>query len=260
MPFVPVKLGLCLPFPMPPYDFRSPRLYVEAPLDQGASVALTQPQTHYLATVLRLSAGSRVLVFNGRDGEWAATLALQRREAALTIDEQTRKQTPGADLHYLFAPLKAARLDYMVQKAVEMGASRLQPVLTRHGQVARINLDRMRANAVEAAEQCGILSLPDIAPPASLADLIAAWHEPRRLIFCDEGAEVSDPIAALRSLPAVPLAVLVGPEGGFAEDERAALLRLPNVVRLSLGPRILRADTAAVAALAVVQAVIGDWR
>lgn len=245
---------------MPQYDFRSPRLYVEAPLDQGASVALTQPQTHYLATVLRLNSGSRVLVFNGRDGEWAATLVLQRRAAALTINEQTRKQTQAADLHYLFAPLKAARLDYMIQKAVEMGVSRLQPVLTRHAQVARINLDRVHANAVEAAEQCGILSLPEIAPLATLSDLIAAWQAPRRLIFCDEGAEVSDPIAALSGLPRAPLAVLVGPEGGFAEDERAALLGLPDVVRLSLGPRILRADTAAVAALAVVQTVIGDWR
>jgi 16S rRNA (uracil1498-N3)-methyltransferase len=245
---------------MAQYDFRSPRLYVEAPIRPGGNVALNRPQTHYLATVLRLRSGSRVLVFNGRDGEWAASLTVHRRAAALTINEQTRKQTQAPDLHYLFAPLKAARLDYMVQKAVEMGVSRLQPVLTRHGQVARINLDRVHANAIEAAQQCGIISLPDVAPPLPLADLIAAWAPARRLVFCDESAEVSDPIVALSGLPRAPLALLIGPEGGFAEDERAALLGLPNVVRLSLGPRILRADTAAVAALAIVQAVIGDWQ
>ena len=174
----------------------------------------------------------------------------------------TPKRVPRpspADLHYLFAPLKAARLDYMVQKAVEMGVSRLQPVLTRHSQVARVNTQRMRANAVEAAEQCGILSLPDIGEPMTFGQLLAERDPGRMLVFCDEGAEVTDPVAALAGLPRAPLAVLVGPEGGFAEDERASLLRQSNVVRLSLGPRILRADTAAVAALTLVQALLGDW-
>jgi 16S rRNA (uracil1498-N3)-methyltransferase len=142
-----------------------------------------------------------------------------------------------------------------------MGASRLQPVLTRHGQVARVNASRMRANAIEAAEQCGILTLPEIAEPAALARVIAESDRARTLIFCDEDAEVANPIAALGMVPPrSPLSVLIGPEGGFAEDERSALLKLPNVVRLALGPRILRADTAAVAALALVQAVLGDWR
>ncbi len=241
------------------YDFRSPRLYVEAPLAEGADVALDQAQAHYLGTVLRLKPGSRVLVFNGRDGEWGATVASAKRAAALTVDAKTRPQTTPTDLHYLFAPLKAARLDYMVQKAVEMGVSRLQPVLTRHSQVARVNMRRMRANAIEAAEQCGILSLPDIAEPVTLARLLAEREPGRRLVFCDEGADATNPITALAGLPRSPLAVLIGPEGGFAEDERASLLKLPNVVRLSLGPRILRADTAAVAALAVVQALLGDW-
>jgi 16S rRNA (uracil1498-N3)-methyltransferase len=245
---------------MPRYDFRSPRLYVEAPLGEGAEVALDPAQTHYLATVLRLNAGSRVLVFNGRDGEWSANLRLQKRAGALVLVTRVREQTAPADLHYLFAPLKAARLDYMVQKAVEMGVSRLQPVLTRYTQVARVNTERMRANAIEAAEQCGILSLPNIAPPAALPRLLGEWDPARRLVFCDEDAEVTDPVAALAGLPRLPLAVLIGPEGGFAEDERALLLKLPNVVRLSLGPRILRADTAAVAALTLVQALIGDWR
>ena len=242
------------------YDFRSPRLYVEALLEQGAELALNGAQAHYLGTVLRLKSGSPVLVFNGRDGEWSATLTAHRRTAALVLGAKTRGQTAAADLHYLFAPLKAARLDYMVQKAVEMGVSRLQPVLTRHGQVTRVNTERMRANAIEAAEQCGILCLPDVAAPVPFARLIAERDARRRLVFCDEEAALTNPVAALRALPPSPLAVLIGPEGGFAEDERAALLKLPNVVRLSLGPRILRADTAAVAALALVQAVIGDWR
>jgi len=207
-----------------------------------------------------------VLVFNGRDGEWRATLADHgKRALSLALGEQTRTQTSPLDLHYLFAPLKHARLDYMVQKAVELGASRLQPVLTRHTQVARVNLERMQANAIEAAEQCGILTLPKIAAPISLESMLAQRKPERLLVFCDEDAEVKDPLAALAAArppggTAAPLAVLIGPEGGFTEDERAALLRAPNLVRLALGPRILRADTAAVAALALVGAVLGDWR
>jgi 16S rRNA (uracil1498-N3)-methyltransferase len=245
---------------MAAYDFRSPRLYVEAPLEAGGRVALNHAQAHYLGTVLRLKPGSHVLTFNGRDGEWSATLFAERRAAALAIGERTRPQTLAADLHYLFAPLKAARLDYMVQKAVEMGVSRLQPVVTRHCQVARVNGERMRANAVEAAEQCGILSLPEIGAPLPLDRLLDAWDDARGLVFCDEDAEATDPATALSRLRHAPLAVLVGPEGGFAAEERTALLKLGNVVRISLGPRILRADTAAVAALTLVQALIGDWR
>ncbi len=246
---------------MPGYDFRSPRLYVAAPLEAGAAVALDRAQAHYLTAVLRLRPGAGVLAFNGRDGEWAATLQARRRGASLKVGERRRPQTAPADLHYLFAPLKAARLDYMVQKAVEMGAARLQPVLTRHGQVARVNLERMRANAIEAAEQCGILSLPEIGEPAPLPRWLAARDPARWIVFCDEAAAIADPIAALHGVPPrAPLALLIGPEGGFADDERAALLKLPNVVRVCLGPRILRADTAAVAALAIVQAVVGDWR
>src|ERR1700744_5624143 len=148
---------------MPGYDFRSPRLYVDVPLGAGAAVTLEPAQAHYLTRVLRLKSGDGVLVFNGRDGEWTATIEAQRRGALLHVGDLARAQTTPADLHYLFAPLKAARLDYMVQKAVEMGVSRLQPVLTRHGQVSRVNSERMRANAVEAAEQCGILTVPEIA-------------------------------------------------------------------------------------------------
>jgi 16S rRNA (uracil1498-N3)-methyltransferase len=246
---------------MPDYDFRSSRLYVSAPLAAGAVVPLEAGQAHYLGNVLRLKAGAGVLVFNGRDGEWNATLEGTKRLTAVGVGIQTRPQTVAADLHYLFAPLKSARLDYMVQKAVEMGVSRLVPVMTRHGQVGRVNAERMRKNAIEAAEQCGILVLPEIAPPVALLRYLADREEARHLVFCDEAAEIADPVATLGALkPGLPLAVLIGPEGGFAEQERAALLQRPNVVRIALGPRILRADTAAVAALALVQAVLGDWR
>jgi 16S rRNA (uracil1498-N3)-methyltransferase len=246
---------------MPSYDFHAARLYVNAPLAAGAVVALERAQAHYLKSVLRLKDGQDILVFNGRDGEWRGRLEGGRREAALRLAQRTRPQTAATDLHCLFAPLKSARLDYMVQKAVEMGVSQLRPVLTQHGQVARVNLERMRANAIEAAEQCGILCLPEIAAPLPLADALAAIEPGRHLVFCDEAADVADPLAALAVVPRrAPLAVLIGPEGGFAAHERAALLKLPHVVRLALGPRILRADTAAVAALALVQSVNGDWR
>ncbi len=246
---------------MPDYDFHTTRLYVDAPMRGGGMLALDRGQAHYLRRVLRLKDGQDILVFNGRDGEWRASLEGGAREVRLRVTDQTRPQNSAGDLHYLFAPLKSARLDYMVQKAVEMGVSHLQPILTQHGQIARVNLQRMRANAIEAAEQCGILCLPQIAEPATLSRVLAAWPPERYLVFCDEAADLADPLAALRSVPALaPLALLIGPEGGFAADERAALLKLPQVVRLALGPRILRADTAAVAALAIVQAAIGDWK
>jgi 16S rRNA (uracil1498-N3)-methyltransferase len=250
------------------YDFTTHRLYVDAPLSRGAVVELAPAQAHYLTHVLRLSAGAEILAFNGEDGEWRCALATSSRKTTrLAALDMTRPQPAASNLIFLFAPLKHARLDYMVQKAVEMGAGALQPVITRHTQVERLNLDRMHANAVEAAEQCGILALPRIAPAASLATLLADWPSQRLLVFCDEDAE-ADPLAALavvkrdaaEGAEAPSLAVLVGPEGGFDATERAELLALPNVVRLSLGPRILRADTAAVAALALTQAVLGDWQ
>jgi 16S rRNA (uracil1498-N3)-methyltransferase len=250
---------------MPRYDFRTPRLFVEHPVGSEAKLPLEAGPANYLRNVLRLRAGDQVLVFNGRDGEWLATLAdAGKRALSLAVEERVRPQAPATDLHYLFAPLKHARLDYLVQKAVEMGVSRLGPVLTQHGQVARINLDRMRANAIEAAEQCGILNLPEIASPLAFDQMIAERDPARLLVFCDEDAQVNDPVDALaaarQNRENRGLAVLIGPEGGFSDAERATLLKLPNVVRLALGPRILRADTAAVAALALVQGVLGDWR
>ena len=245
---------------MPSHDFRAPRLFVDAPLAQDARVPLDRDQSNYLGNVLRLAAGAEVLAFNGRDGEWQAAIEGRKRPDGLVILQQTRPQDRLADLAYVFAPLKHARLDYMVQKAIEMGAAALQPVLTRFTQASRVNTERMRANVVEAAEQCGILSLATVAEPVALERFLSQRPADRLLIFCDEAAEVEDPIRSLQGArEAGGIDVLIGPEGGFAEEERALLLRQPKILRLALGPRIMRADTAAVAALALVQAVLGDW-
>ena len=248
---------------MPDHDFRAPRLFVDAPLGEGGTVALERDQSNYLGNVLRLKSGDGILVFNGRDGEWQAVVAGRKRTDHLFIGARTRAQDRLPDLAYVFAPLKHARLDYIVQKAVEMGASHLQPVLTRRTQVARVNGERMRANVIEAAEQCGILSLADVADPVPLERFLASRVAAQRLlVFCDEDAEVVDPLETLRKgrQRSDGIDVLIGPEGGFAEDERSLLLRQPRTLRLALGPRILRADTAGVAALTLVQAVLGDWR
>ena len=243
------------------YDFTAQRLFVRAPLHEGAEIEPGRNQANYLLNVLRLAAGEHILLFNGTDGEWKARIERQgRKQARLAVEEQTRPQTPPSDIHYLFAPLKQARLDYMIQKAVEMGAGHLRPVVTRHTQVRKLNMERIEANAIEAAEQCGILSLPQIEDIVNLDKLIETWRPSRRLIFCDEGEEGDDPVVILSNLAPGPLAVLVGPEGGFAEEERQLLRRQHFVTALPLGPRVLRADTAAVAALALVQAVCGDWR
>ena len=246
---------------MPQHDFRKPRLFVDATLAPGETVALEHGQSNYLGNVLRLAAGDTILVFNGRDGEWQASILGRKRLDSLTIIARTRPQDRLPDLAYVFAPLKHARLDYMVQKAVEMGASSLQPVLTRFTQVSRVNGERMRANVIEAAEQCGILSIAAVAEPVTLDRYLNGRDGRRLLVFCDEAADAANPVVALqRELTAATgIDILIGPEGGFAEEERAVLLRQPKILRLSLGPRILRADTAAVAALALVQAVLGDW-
>ncbi|MDQ0504401.1 16S rRNA (uracil(1498)-N(3))-methyltransferase [Xanthobacter agilis] len=238
---------------MPDHDFNAQRLCVNDDLFEGAVVALAPEQAHYVANVIRLAVGADLLLFNGRDGEWRARrVAAGKRDVKLEVGAQIRAQPAPLAVEYAFAPLKHARLDYMVQKAVEMGAGILSPVVTRYTQVSRINLERMTANAVEAAEQCGILTLPRINAPRPLADWVADLPAGRVLAFCDEAAAASDPITALRQAPAGPVSVLVGPEGGFAPEERTMLL--PRAVILSLGPRILRADTAAVAALALVEA------
>lgn len=245
------------------YDFAATRLFVDEPLHVGVRIAAGADRANFLLNVLRLKQGDRLLVFNGRDGEWLASIAeAKKREAILAIEEQTRPQEGGPDIDYCFAPLKHARLDYVVQKAVEMGAARLCPVLTRRTQVSRLNLERMRANVIEAAEQCGVLRVPEVAAEVPLERLIAQWPQDRLLVFCDEDAEIANPVEALvgaREKGTLAVGLLIGPEGGFDEKERALALSAPNVLRISLGPRILRADTAAVAGMALIQSVFGDW-
>ncbi len=243
------------------HDLTAQRLFVDASLRAGARVPLASEQAHYLVNVLRLNVGAALHVFNGRDGEWTAILsAVEKRAAALTIESQTRPQIDGPDLIYAFAPLKRARLDYMVQKATELGVSALQPVITQRTLAERVNLERMRANAIEAAEQCGILRVPEVRSPLKLDILVAGWDRQRALIFCDERSQRGAPIDDLCRVRAGPLAVLIGPEGGFSATEREMLSALPFAHVLSLGPRIMRADTAAVSALALVNATLGDWR
>lgn len=233
---------------------------MDANLANGAKVPLERDQSNYLGNVLRLSAGDGILVFNGRDGEWQASIIGRKRPEVLEITALARPQDRLPELAYVFAPLKHARLDYMVQKAVEMGAASLQPVLTRFTQVSRVNTERMRANVIEAAEQCGILGIAEVTEPVALDRYIERRNAERILIFCDEAADVANPFHALADRKATAgIDLLIGPEGGFADEERALLLRQTNSLRLSLGPRILRADTAGVAALALVQAALGDW-
>jgi len=241
-------------------NYRMQRLYLTDDLAPGAVIEAGHEHSHYLLNVLRAGDGAEVLVFNGRDGEWRGVVEVKSRKAVrLKLAEQTRPQPPPSDLVYCFAPLKQGRLDYLVQKAVEMGAGKLVPVITHHTQVARPGIDRLRANAIEAAEQCGILAVPEIAEAEKLDRLLAGWDTDRRLIFCDEDAATNNPVPALQAIAETRLGLLIGPEGGFSEAERRQLRALPFVTAIPLGPRILRADTAAVAALALVQAIAGDW-
>ena len=242
-------------------DLRAPRLHVAAPLSEGGRAALSPEQANYLANVMRLAPGARVLAFNGRDGEFLAELAATGKKGlALAVTTRTRRPAPAPDVDLLFAPLKHARLDYLAQKAVEMGAGRLRPVMTRRTQVGRLNLERLEANAIEAAEQCGAVWTPIVMAAEPLDRALLGWPAGRLLVFCDEAAPLASPLAALASAKVGHgIGVLIGPEGGFDEAERAAIARVPGVLRLSLGPRVLRADTAAVAALALVQAALGDF-
>ncbi|MEJ0026136.1 MAG: 16S rRNA (uracil(1498)-N(3))-methyltransferase [Rhizomicrobium sp.] len=235
------------------------RLFVEAPLGQGARVVPDDAQVHYLLHVMRAKAGDRALLFNGAGGEWLARIAeVSKRSCVLECERRVEPQTEVPDLWLCFAPIKKTPADYVVQKATELGVRVLQPVYTRRTIVTRVNLDRMRANAVEAAEQSGRLSVPETREPLAFDKLLAAWPKDRRLIFCDEGGAPSM-ADALRALADGPAAIFTGPEGGFDPAEREALRALSFVTPVSLGPRILRADTAALAALSIWQAVKGDW-
>lgn len=241
------------------------RLYVEEDLVAGQVIGLDHGRAHFLRTVLRLQVGAQIALFNGRDGEWMAELeGLGKGWASLVVGQQRRKQAPEPDLWLVFAPIKRGRIDFLVEKATELGCSELHPVLTRFTAVDRVNTDRLAANAREAAEQCERLSVPPVEPPQDLSKLIDAWPDERHLLICAERGEALPIAKSLAEAQEAglgdrPWAILIGPEGGFAEHELTALARLPCARFVGLGPRILRADTAGVAALACWQAWLGDW-
>lgn len=237
------------------------RLFVMADLGPGVEVALDADQGHYLFAVMRLGAGARVAVFNGRDGEWLAEVTrAERGKGRLVLVAPGQKQRRPPDLTLLFAPIKKARTDFIVEKATELGCARIQPVFTRHTNSERLRADRLRAHAIEAAEQCGETYVPEVAEAAKLGPLLDGWDPARRLMFCDEAREARPAAAMLAAESAGPWAILIGPEGGFASDEVARLRALPFVRPVTLGPRVLRADTASVAAITIWQTCLGDWR
>jgi 16S rRNA (uracil1498-N3)-methyltransferase len=237
------------------------RLYVEGDLAAGAEVPLDPAQVHYLRNVMRRTPGDPVRLFNGRHGEWQAKIAtLGKGKGTATAETQTRAQAPEADLWLLAAPIKRTAIDFVAAKATELGVSAIQPVFTRRTAVTRVNDARLRANMIEAAEQCERLSVPAVRPAAPLDKVLGAWPRGRRLLFADEtrdGLPIAAALAAERAKMPEPWAILIGPEGGFAPEELTRIRALPGVVPVSLGARLLRADTAALAALAVWQAVIG---
>ena len=235
-----------------------PRLYVEETLADGALLNLEGPQANYLSVVLRLEAGDQVKLFDDRTGEWLAEIAgASRKRVTLRLVERIRERESVPDLWLLFAPIKRGRVDWLAEKATELGVARLMPVLTRRTIVERVNLDRLRAHVVEAAEQCERTALPELAEPGKLADLLRAWPKERTLFFADE--EGGAPLAEAAAAAPGPAALLIGPEGGFTDEEREAIRALPQARPVSLGPRILRADTAAAAAIALWMAAAGDW-
>ncbi|MBC7737383.1 MAG: 16S rRNA (uracil(1498)-N(3))-methyltransferase [Candidatus Saccharibacteria bacterium] len=233
------------------------RLYVDQALGLGQAVAVGVDQANYLFNVMRLGAGDAALLFNGRDGEWRAVVAQGgKRSGVLVCEAQTAPLRLPPDLWLLFAPIKKARTDFIVEKAVELGAARIMPVQTRFTN-ERIRVDKLLAHAREAAEQCGATVVPEVAEVIPLERALAAWPSDRHLLWCDEA--LAGAPTALGGVRGGPWAILIGPEGGFAPDEQARLRTLPSVVPLSLGPRILRADTAAVAAMTLWQSALGDW-
>ncbi|UWQ84177.1 16S rRNA (uracil(1498)-N(3))-methyltransferase [Leisingera caerulea] len=236
------------------------RLYVEHPLGAGQTVPLDRDQAHYLFGVMRLSGGAPVALFNGKDGEWLTEVAeAGKRGGTLVCQEQTRPLQLPPDLWLMFAPIKKARTDFIVEKAAEMGAARILPVQTEFTNSERIRQDRLQAHAVEAAEQCGGTYVPEVADLQKLSRLLDQWPQERQLMFCDE-AEVGNALQlAAETQKGAPWAILIGPEGGFSEAERKRLHALPQSHVVSLGPRILRADTAAVAAMTLWQQTLGDW-
>ncbi len=235
------------------------RLFIDHPLDRGQAVPLNADQAHYLGTVMRQAPGAQFLAFNGRDGEWRLTITeLGRRGGTAQAQEPTAPQLDPPDLWLLFAPIKKARTDFIVEKAAEMGAARILPVQTDHTNAERIRQDRLQAHAVEAAEQCGGTFVPEVGELTALSRLLDGWDAGRRILWADEA--LAGPAQTLQGLPRGPWAILIGPEGGWSESERRRISAMDCVTPVSLGPRILRADTAAVASLALWQAALGDWR
>lgn len=237
------------------------RLYVSADLFDGAKIQLAAGQSHYLRNVMRRRIGDRVLLFNGRDGEWRAQISdLNKSACVVATQEQTRVQLSPADIWLLFAPVKKARIDFIAQKATEMGVRTIWPVITNRTSVARVNLDRLKANAIEAAEQCDAVDVPEIRPPQSLDHVLKTWDPDRRIMYCDEARSAPAVSEVLPTVGGGPWAVLIGPEGGFSADERQMLTETSFAHPVSLGPRILRADTAVVSALTIWHAQLGDWK
>jgi 16S rRNA (uracil1498-N3)-methyltransferase len=238
------------------------RLFVEASLGGGAKVTPSDGQAHYLLHVMRSREGTRVLLFNGRDGEWRACITeVTRRNCTLLCESQSEAQAEVPDLWLAFAPIKKTPADYLAQKATELGVAVLQPAITNRTVARRVNLERMRANAIEAAEQSGRLSVPEIREPVALDALLRSWPTGRRLLFCDEGGDAAAIAKALDDARGqTQWGVLTGPEGGFDPEERAAIRQCAFVLPVTLGPRIMRADTAALSALSVWQSICGDWR
>lgn len=242
-------------------SFTAIRLFTDQKLAEGETVELSAPQSHYLRNVMRQGPGSEILLFNGSDGEFVGEIArLGKQGAGVTLGRRTRAQTETSDLWLLFAPIKRERIDWIAEKATELGVSRLCPVMTGHTQMTRVNTERLRANAVEAAEQSERLSVPVIDEPVDLKSALASWPDGRRLFVCDETGTAPPIAEVVSALQPGPMAALVGPEGGFTKAELDALHKLPFVSAVGLGSRVLRADTAALAALAVLQSWLGDWR
>ena len=237
------------------------RLFVSADLDEGVAVALDHGQSHYLTSVMRRGVGDELLLFNGRHGEWRAAIEVSgKRGVILRPLALERTQSFGPDVELIVALVKRSRVETIVEKAAELGARRVRLVVTERTNAERTRIDRLSAIAAEAAEQTGRLDVPEIVEPVKLAKLIEGWDASRRLLFCDEAGDAKPVLAALDGAPPAPWAILIGPEGGFSPAEREALRNLPYATPATLGPRILRADTAAISALTLWQAAQGDWR
>lgn len=243
-----------------PKPYPKIRLFVEQPLAPGGSVTLHEKQAHYLLHVMRAHVGTPLVLFNGEDGEWRGEITSEtKRDVFVQLKDRLREPMPGPDAWLVFAPIKNERIDYIAEKATELGVSELWPVFTRHTAVNRVNIDRLRANAIEAAEQCERVNVPLVHEPQQLTNLLASWPKERRLFYGDESGGGTAPKQLLADMSPCPWALLIGPEGGFAPDEFVLLKTMPFATPLSLGPRVMRADTAAIAALACLQSWLGDW-